>query len=142
MLWARSMRREVLPYPAGAERSKSLLSSNDCILSSKRGRESNSGRRLGTMILVLLIGIGLLGIGNQMIMLLFYCFTARFHLTFVITWDEIRDQFTPSGRLCAIQLFQHASVDARCGGNHRLRRRNIVIFSLHIGHAGASFFRN
>jgi hypothetical protein len=37
----------------------SLLSSNDFMLSSKRGRESSSGRRFGTMILVLLIGMDL-----------------------------------------------------------------------------------
>ena len=60
----------------------SLLSSNDFRLYSKRGRESRSGRRLGTMILVLLIGIDFAGILQN-------CFYSTylwegFHLNFII----------------------------------------------------------
>jgi hypothetical protein len=78
------MRREVFPYPAGADSNSSLLSSKDFRLSSKRGRESISFRRYGTMILVLLIGMGLLAIVTQTIILLFYIVKVRFHLMFVV----------------------------------------------------------
>ncbi len=56
--WIKSMSKDVLPYPAGADRSVSFLSKASYINSSKRLRVSNCGRRLGGIILDLLTGIG------------------------------------------------------------------------------------